>query len=60
MALDAPGRWHHISVWRLAEGGEDEPTAVPAAVPTRGGGSRSFHCATCQAPGQELGRQGCR
>lgn len=44
---------------RSAEG-EGQPTAVPAAAPTRGGGGSSFHLATCRAPGQVLGRQGCR
>lgn len=41
-ALGAPSRWHRTSVWRSAVGGEDKPTTVPTAVPTRGGGNQEL------------------
>lgn len=59
MAPGGSGGWSQISAWRLAVGGEDEPTMVPAAVPVRGGegtstlprAGRPARCSADRAPG---------
>lgn len=48
-----PSRWHLTLVWRLAAGGEDEPTAAPTVVPTRGGGKQELP--PCRVPGARPG-----